>query len=333
VAERRVPAMAARDKLAVLISLVPYLMDRDRVTVAEAARHFGLTEPQVREAVSLIGMSGVPGQTATYQHEDLFDIDWEAFEDDDEIVLMQRVAIEDSPRFSAREAAALIAGLQYLSSLPENADREALGTLMAKLSAGASAAPAAVAVGTDDPDETLAVVREAVRRGVQLEFDYSNAQGEHERRGCDPLRVESVDLDWYLRAWCHLRQGVRTFRIDRMSDVRLTGTPIEHRPGDVVIPEGLFAPTGDDLLVTVEVATTALPLIADYLPDGAAQQKVGDRIRTTLRVSHFHGLKRLVASMPGLVTVLDPAGAREAVADWAAAGAAQYDGVAPGTDS
>ena len=52
----------------------------------------------------LIAVSGVPGDTDSYQHGDLFDIDWDAFEEHDEIVLTNLVAIDDSPRFSAREA-------------------------------------------------------------------------------------------------------------------------------------------------------------------------------------------------------------------------------------
>jgi proteasome accessory factor C len=66
-------------------------------------------------------------------------------------------------------------------------------------------------------------------------------------------------------------------------------------------------------------------LLADYIPDDAESTEVGDRIRTTMRVSHYHGLKRLVASMPGVVTVVEPAEARRVVADWAEAGAARYD--------
>jgi predicted DNA-binding transcriptional regulator YafY len=114
--------LQAQDKLTFLLSLVPYLMDHDRVSVAEAAAHFGMAKEQIREAVRLIGVSGIPGETAQYQHEDLFDISWDDLEDNDQIVLTHRVAIDDSPRFSAREAAALIAGLQYLSSLPEHAE-------------------------------------------------------------------------------------------------------------------------------------------------------------------------------------------------------------------
>ncbi len=94
----------------------------------------------IRDAVNLIAVSGLPGDTSSYQHDDLFDIDWDAFEQDDEIVLTNRVAIDDSPRFSAREAAALIASLEYLAALPEYADRPTIASLTAKLSRAPRAA-------------------------------------------------------------------------------------------------------------------------------------------------------------------------------------------------
>ena len=327
-ARPRQPAFKAQDKLAFLLSLVPYLMDRDRVSVAEAARHFGVPEQQIREAVRLIGVSGVPGETSAYQHGDLFDIAWDAFEDDDEIVLTNLVAIDDSPRFSQREAAALIAGLQYLSSLPENADRGELASLMAKLARGASADPTAVAVATGESDATLAMLREAVQRGVQLEFDYLDATGESVHRTIDPLRVESSDADWYVRGWCHLREAVRTFRLDRISHPRLTDAPIAHDSRDVSLPDTLFEPSADDLVVTLDVAASALPLLTDYLTDGATTAERDGRVRTTVRVSHYHGLKRLIAGMPGMAVVVEPAEARAAVAEWARAGTARYGATA-----
>lgn len=334
-ADAPTPPLQARDKLAFLLSLVPWLMDHDGATVSDAAAHFAVTPEQIRDAVSLIAVSGVPGETEAYQHEDLFDINWEAFEDRDEIVLTNRVAIDDSPRFSAREAAALIAGLEYLSSLPENADRESISTLKYKLSRGASAAPSQMGVEGGDADAaraaTLALIHESVDAGVQLELDYLTSAGERERRRVDPLRVESFDDDWYLRGWCHLRGAVRTFRLDRISDAVITEAPIEHRADEVRLPDRLFESSPKDLEVTIEVAAAAMPLIADYIPDGAVTTPAGDtgaqaagRIRTTLRVSHYHGLKRLLASMPGVATVVAPESARAAVAEWAAAGAARY---------
>ncbi|GAA1444294.1 helix-turn-helix transcriptional regulator [Leifsonia poae] len=322
-AERRKP-MQAQDKLAFLLALVPYLMDRDRVSVAEAAEHFGVEKAQLRDAVRLIAVSGIPGETNQYQPGDLFDIAWDDFEENDQIVLTHQVAIDDSPRFSAREAAALIAGLQYLSALPENADRDVIGSLMAKLARGASAAPSQVAVAGSETDETLAVIRDAVAAGTQLDFDYLNSRGERERRRVDPLRIESIDQDWYLRGWDHLRTAIRTFRLDRIDDLRATDEPITYRPGDVTLPETLFEGTPDDLLVQIEVSASAIPLIIDYIPDGAPRDERDGRVRTSVRVAHYHGLKRLVAGLSGVLTVLDPPEARRVVAEWARAGAERY---------
>jgi len=321
--------MHAQEKLTFLLSLVPYLIERERVSVAEVAEHFGVDAEQIREAVRLIAVSGVPGETSTYQYEDLFDIAWDDFEDNDQIVLTNQVALDDSPRFSAREAAALIAGLQYLSALPENADRTAVASLMTKLSRGASAQPSPLAVEDTGSDATLALIRESVTTGVQLEFDYLGARGTRERRRVDPLRVESMDADWYLRGWDHLRAAVRTFRLDRISNPRVSDEPISHSAGDVTLPDSLFESSADDLVVTVDVTNSAAALLADYIPDGAVREQLEGRVRTTVRVSHYHGLKRLMASMPGVATVVEPAEARRVVAEWAAAGAARYAEDAP----
>jgi proteasome accessory factor C len=320
----KVQPLQAQDKLTFLLSLVPFLMDHDRISVGEVATHFGMSPEQIRDAVRLIGVSGIPGETAQYQHEDLFDISWDDFEDNDQIVLTHRVAIDDSPRFSAREASALIAGLQYLSSLPEHADRAAIASLMAKLSRGASAAPSQLTVQSTETNATLALIRDSVGAGLQLEFDYLNSRGEHERRRVDPLRIESLDADWYLRAWCHLREAVRTFRLDRISNPRISAEPITHGIDDVKLPDTLFEGSAHDLIVTIDVASAAASLLADYIPDGAVTVETDGRLRTSVRVSHYHGLKRLIASMPGVAYVVEPPDARRAVEEWAAAGAARY---------
>jgi len=320
------PAPVAADKLTFLLSLVPYLIDHDDVSVAEVAERFGVTAERVRSAVRLIAVSGVPGETRQYLHGDLFDILWDEFEDNDRIVLTHRVAIDDSPRFSAREAAALIAGLQYLSALPENADRSAIASLMAKLTRGASAAPSQVVVANRDSPEIITLIRAAVREHVQIEFDYLNARGERVLRHVDPLRIESVDRDWYLRGWCHLRGAIRTFRLDRMSDVAVTTRPTHPHAAELTVPDALFEPSIDDVTVVLEMPEAAIALLADYLPERVERATPRDAsiVRVTLRVAHYDSLTRLVSGLAGLVTVIGPPQARQAVTDWAAAGAEQY---------
>jgi proteasome accessory factor C len=320
---KRSKPLKAPDKLVFLLSFVPYLLEQRVVDVAEAAQHFGMTEEDIRDAVRLIATSGLPGSTGTYQPNDLFDIDWDSFEEDDVIVIVHHVAIDDAPRLSAREAAALIAGLQYLSASPENAGSASLASLMAKLTAGASAAPSRLAVAESQADASLAVIRRAVAQGRQLEFDYLNARGEAGRRRADPLRIISQDVDWYLQAYCHTREDVRNFRVDRMSALVVTDEPIgdhSHR----TVPDTLFQGSDTDLDVVVDVAPETLPLLADYLADSRTHE-VDGRLRVTLRLAHVHGLKRLVAGLPGLVTVVSPPEARAAVEGWASAGLAGYE--------
>ncbi|HEY9423759.1 MAG TPA: WYL domain-containing protein [Microterricola sp.] len=324
-------AFRAQDKLALLLALVPYLLDHARVSVTDAAAHFGVEPDRIRDAVALIAVSGVPGETKQYQHGDLFDIAWDEFLDHDTIVLTHQVALDDAPRFSAREAAALIAGLQYLAALPEHGKRDAIATLMAKLTRGASATPSQLAVSetataADASVEQLDILQAAVGRGTQVEFSYLNARGDRESRRVDPLRIESVDQDWYLRGWCHLRNAVRTFRLDRITELRGTDQPVSRHGDDVVLPSTLFAVSDNDLRVELELPNDALPVLSDYITPGARKTRDGDRVRVTIRVSHYHGLKRLVAGLPGLVTVVAPDEARRVVAEWAGAGAAQYDG-------
>jgi proteasome accessory factor C len=318
------PFAFAQDKLTFLLALVPYLIDHGRVSVREAAAHFQVTEKQIRDAVSLIAVSGIPGETTQYQHGDLFDISWDDFDERDEIVITHMVALDDSPRFSAREAAALIAGLQYLQSLPENMDSGVYSSLMDKLARGASERPSQVAIAGSDTTASLTDVRDAVSRRVQVEFDYLSARGSRERRRVDPLRIDSDDENWYLRAWDHAREAVRTFRLDRMTGILVTEEPVSGSHDDVPLGDRLFQGGDDDLVVTIELDPSALSLLGEFVSsvDGEATEE--GRVRTRIRVAHMHSLKRLVTAMPSAVTIVDPPEARDAVVDWASRGLDRY---------
>ena len=81
------------------------------------------------------------------------------------------------------------------------------------------------------------------------------------------MRLVSVDGRWYLEGWCHLAEGVRLFRLDRMVEASL-GAPAEPLPSEAVprdLAEGLFRPRDDDLTVVLELEPAAR-WVADYYP-------------------------------------------------------------------
>ncbi len=314
-ADRAAPPRAT-EKLTFLLSLVPYLIDQVRVTVTEAAEHFGISPEQMRKAVTLIAMSGTPGADGTYTHETLFDIDWDDFEQRD-LIRFRAAPMDDKPRFSAREAAALLAGLQRVAALPDFAARVDVTALMAKLARGASSTPAPLAVRAGTVDAVHQQLGAAISEGRRVRIDYVTTRGDRELRDVDPIRLDGIDESWYLRGWCVTRGAERTFLLDRIANLELLGEAEAHT--SEADADELFRSSGADQLVTISLPAAGLPLIADYRGPDDALRVEGDRAIVTLPISHQGILGRIAARLAGGVEVLQPAEARAAVAEWARA--------------
>lgn len=319
-ADRTAPPRA-QDKLAFLLALVPYLIDQVRVTVDDAAAHFGRTPDEMRKAVMLIAMSGTPGADGTYTHETLFDIDWDDFDDRD-IIRFRAAPMEDKPRFSSREAAALLAGLQRVAALPEFAARVDIVELMTKLARGSTGAPAPLAVRAGELAAIQATLVDAVSSGRRVRIDYVTTRGDRQLREVDPMSFEGVDDAWYLRGWCLTRDAERTFLLDRMASVELIGPAEVHETSP---SDELFQGAATDERVTLTMPVAALPLIADYRGPDDPVVIAGERATVTLRIAHPGILGRIAARLAGGVEIVEPPSARAAVADWARAALAAHD--------
>lgn len=57
------------------------------------------------------------------------------------------------------------------------------------------------------------------RKRLQLRY-YTRANAEHSEREVSPQRLVYYRDNWYLDAWCHLRDGLRTFALDAVADAR-----------------------------------------------------------------------------------------------------------------
>ena len=316
----------ASDNLMLLLSLVPYVLDRKEVSVAEAAAHFQRDDADIVRAVELIACAGVPGDSRAYSHLDLFDIDWDLFESERRITFWNTVALDNKPQFSAKEASALIAGLQYLAVHPAYAGRTDVQELTEKLRAGSAAgANDRLRVVNAAAEQRLEALSEAIDTRMSVTLTYHNKRGESGERRIDPLRLESRDNLWYARAYCHTRQALRTFRVDHMDNVVVGPLAQEdHEGAETSFADGLFEPSADDVMVTVECASEALPLIADYLPRGYKAPAGLDTVTLEVPFAHYGSLTRFVAGVPGLVRVLGPQSAVAAVQSFATSALAAY---------
>ncbi|MFJ6652248.1 helix-turn-helix transcriptional regulator [Microbacterium sp. NPDC091313] len=315
--------LLATDRAALILQLVPYLVGKGEVSVAEAAAEFDVTPDQMRAMVEKLTVIGLPGDGGFWQlpHE-LFDIDWDLLDERDVISITNTVGLERSPRLTAREAAALLTGLQLARTVPGIGDNALITGLLAKLKGGASATPAELIVAPGPVDGVQGVVDEALRAGVAVSFTYQAPDAAPTTRTVDPVKVHITGGQWYLQGWCHMRQAMRTFHLERVSDPALTDIPITH--GAEPVPD-LFEPGENDAHVRIRFAATIAPLLGEYLDRAAGVAGSGPWREAELRVADEAGLKRLAARRSGLVEVIAPDAARRATAAWARAGLAQYD--------
>jgi predicted DNA-binding transcriptional regulator YafY len=78
----------------------------------------------------------------------------------------------------------------------------------------------------------LETVRAAVWGARQIDMLYPRSQGTGDQwRRAEPHGLVCKAGVWYLVAYCHIRKGFRTFRIDRIKDVRIREETTTPRPG------------------------------------------------------------------------------------------------------
>lgn len=319
--EARSPKVAL-DKLAFLMAFVPYLTHRGRVSVAEAAAHFGYDEEFIRRSARALTVSGIAD--GPVPDGDLFDIDFDALDHHDEIALVYRIAIDDEvPRLSGREAAALLAGLQVLAGDPTIAALPEYAALLDKLRRGASSEPEPTAV---EPTSSsyFAPLRQAITDRRRVAFDYRAAgSAEVQRREVEPLRLESIDGIGHLRGWCLLRQGVRTFRLDRISEFETLTTDVEHDVTALDEAPDAFASGESELIVTVSFDAAGEPLAMAYRPTSLEIDRQSGEARMDVAIAARSTLLRLLGELPG-ARVEAPDDVRGAVLDWAREALGRY---------
>ncbi|MGO1507242.1 MAG: helix-turn-helix transcriptional regulator [Microbacteriaceae bacterium] len=314
--------LLAVDRVRAYLTLVPYLLERGQVSLSEAAAEFEVSADEMRGMIEKLTVIGLPGDSGYWQQpHELFDINWDLLDEDDIIEITNDVGLRRVPRFTAREAAALLAGLQMVAAVPAVSDSGLVAGLLAKLSRAAAEAPADVVIAPSAVDEVRDAVAAALRQGVAVSFRYQAPDAVPTTRTVDPVQVLITNGQWYLQGWCHLRLAMRTFHLDRVSEPELTDIPITH--ADAPVPEG-FGTASVDTEVTVRLPRRLVPLLGDYARPENTRDDGSDAL-VSIRLSDPRGIKRVAGRFGGALEVHEPAAARSATREWAADGLALYE--------
>jgi len=154
----------------------------------------------------------------------------------------------------------------------------------------------------------------SVREGRQLELVYWTASRDETcRRVVDPYHLASVDGDWYMVAFCHLREDVRMFAPARIRSLKETGERFT-RPADFSIADYLDSSfrvirgVGPAQRVRLRFAPQAARYVREktWHPSQKIDEQPDGGLMLTLEVSHLLEVKRWALAFGGACEVLEP---------------------------
>ena len=307
------------DRMARLLALVPYLIARPGVRIAEAAADFGVTARQLRKDLELLWMCGLPG----YGPGDLIDLSFEG----DTITVTFDAGMNKPLRLTGAEATALLVALRALAETPGVADTDAVRRALAKVEAAAGQAkPSGVVIGLAAPEaEATAEMRETVRdalnrnRALWIRY-YTASRDEITERTVDPMRALLVEGRNYLEAWCRCAQGVRLFRLDRIDAIEVLDEPAAPPPyaEPTDVSAGLFQPEAHQRVATLVLEPDAR-WISEYYAVDEVTELDGGRCEVVMRYTDPTWMARLVIGTGGQAVVRQPAELAELVRERASA--------------
>lgn len=297
----------AADRLTRLLAIVPYLLNRQGVPLATAARDAGISEAQLVKDLELLFVCGLPGHLP----DDLIEAEWES----GQVYLGNADTIDRPLRLGVDEVAALLVGLRLLSALPGISDRTALDKAIAKLQevAGATAGDVEERVGVEVADSAAETVltrtREALAAGRRLRMRYWVPwRDEATERDVDPMRLAHVEGHSYLEGWCHRAEDIRLFRLDRVLALEVLDVPAD--PPEVAVARdldsGLFQPSADDTVAVLHLQPAAR-WVSEYYPCDEIEERPDGSTVVRLRTVGPEWVVRLALALGPAASVLEPA--------------------------
>ena len=314
-----------------LVAMVTYLQGRRVVRAEELAGHFSISLRTVYRDIAALGEGGVPivgeagvGYTLVKGYH---------------LPPVMLTAEEASALFTGGELAkkltdgsldaAVDGALEKLRAVlpPDRRDHLehlARGTIISRIPRCGES--------TREGPPCLALVQQAVARRRVLAMAYrSRDRGEETLREVEPLGVVFYGGQWYLIAWCRLRDDLRHFRVDRIQTAQLRAEGIKPRDGFSLsrhIEE--YAKKGDTFPATVWISKAAQERATreSFATLAARRQRDGGTEFSMLTWS-YDWLARWILSFGGQAVAVEPADLRERVAELATAVAqAHQDAVA-----
>ncbi|MFW0790697.1 helix-turn-helix transcriptional regulator [Gordonia sp. CPCC 205333] len=297
--------MAAQsDQLTRLLTLIPYFLARQGITLEQAAADLDVGEDKLVKDLDQLFVCGLPGK---YQYpDDLIDISYS----EGHVHVNFSAGIDRPLQLTSTEATVLLTALRALTQTHAAAP-DAVERAIAKIAAavGAESAPAAIADNADPArKEIYETIRRAVHEGHALSIRYYTASRDSiSDRIVDPVTVQVTDGSTYLSAWCRSSGGMRLFRFDRIDAARILDEPAQLPPDATAQrPSPIMSENADLPTVELDVDATARWAFEYYLLEQRGAAGADGVQPATLRYGSDEWLTRFILGFGGHIRITGP---------------------------
>jgi proteasome accessory factor C len=286
----------ATERLRRLLLILPWLMERGEVRVAEVAERFRVDEESLVRDLELVSMCGLPPYV-----DEMIDL----FIDEGTIHMGVPRLFTRPLRIDQVEAFELLSAGRAAMQLPGADPDGALNRGLRKLARGLGEDDTGVLVVTPRPPE-MVVITEAVaeRRRVRIGYQ-SHVADEASERAITPFRVFTAQGKWYVVAHDDRSREIRTFRVDRIVSVVDDGPAEVAPPDDLPGPDMWFA-DGDVPRVVLDVGPAGRWVIESYPIDEVTGPDADGWWRVRMAVTSDRWLARLLVRLGPAVRVVEP---------------------------
>lgn len=228
-----------------VLALLELLQGRGSTPGPELARRLGVNARTLRRYIAILEEIGIPvtaerGRHGGYSLVAGFKLPPMMFTDDEALALS--LGLLAAHGLGLADAAPAVASAQAKLErvMPANLRRRvrAVDETVSLEQARASGIPAVGAA--------LATLTAAAQARQRVRMRYRSAQAADSERDFDAYGLAYRGSHWYVVGHCHLRNGVRSFRIDRIVDAR-------------PLPASFGRPEGFDALAHLAVSIATLP--------------------------------------------------------------------------
>jgi predicted DNA-binding transcriptional regulator YafY len=325
-----------------VLSILELLQSHGRMSGAELARRLGVDARTVRRDVVRLEEMGIPltaemGRHGGYMLVAGYKLPPLMFSPDEALAVALGLSAARALGVAGVGAAALSAQAKLQRVLPAPLQRrlrevdEAVQLDLAGIGGGGGAGggPAEASAAS------LALLAAAARDRRRVHLAYRSARGEESERDFDPYGLARRAGCWYAVGWCHLRRGVRSFRLDRVVSLRALDAVFE-RPQEFDALAHLaasFAGIPRRHTVEVRLATDLATARRELFTTLGVLEADGDGVLLRGQADDLAWFAQELARLPFPFTILRPPALRSALARHAEALAAAAARTAPSTRS